>query len=159
MLAIHPSKDPRGTCVAHILPCQVSHNGPVNTSQRYWSPTVSPDGNALSYFRGRKLNGTSLEVPLGYRGMVMSSTNQTIQEAQSPSDVVNVLGQEDAIGAVGIMEERVVFQEIIVWGHEAARDDSTDAYLKGINEWIPFAEQIHSYASTGHEDGNRASKA
>lgn len=42
---------------------------------------------------------------------------------------------------VKIMEEQSIFDEIIVWGHEAVMDES-DPYVRGLEEWIGFAEQV-----------------
>lgn len=43
---------------------------------------------------------------------------------------------------VKIMEERSEFDEIMVWGHEAVMDES-DPYVRGLEEWIGFAEQVY----------------
>ena len=43
---------------------------------------------------------------------------------------------------VKILEEQSEFDEIMLWGHEALPDDIADPYVKGMEEWIAFAEQV-----------------
>ena len=52
--------------------------------------------------------------------------------------------EEDAeeVPEVKVMEEQSQFDEIMVWGHEALPDDSADPYVKGLEQWIAFAEQV-----------------
>jgi len=70
MLAIKKSENKTPSCAVNILPCRIQHNGPVNASTRHWTPEVSDDGKSnTAYFRGRKLNGTVVELPDGYEGM------------------------------------------------------------------------------------------
>ena len=71
MLAIKkPEKST--SCVANVLPCRIQHNGPVNATTRHWTPESSSDGQTnTAYFRGRKLNGKTVNLPEGYRGMFL----------------------------------------------------------------------------------------
>lgn len=43
---------------------------------------------------------------------------------------------------VKVMEEQSQFNEIMIWGHESLPEDTADPYMKGIEEWISFAEQV-----------------
>jgi ribonuclease H2 subunit C len=45
---------------------------------------------------------------------------------------------------VNIMEAKATFNEVVIWGHEMVPDDE-DVYVKGMEEWIGFAEAMHSY--------------
>lgn len=60
---------------------------------------------------------------------------------QSPQDaeaeVVEVTPEEP----VKVLETQGTFDEMVVWGHEflPAADDS---YVKGVEEWIQFAETV-----------------
>lgn len=74
MLAIKKSENNTPSCAVNILPCRIQHNGPVNASTRHWTPEASDDGKSnTAYFRGRKLNGTVVELPDGYKGMRFTS--------------------------------------------------------------------------------------
>ncbi len=42
---------------------------------------------------------------------------------------------------VGTLEEVAEFEEMIVWDHEAIRSGE-DAFVKGMEEWIHFAEVV-----------------
>jgi len=82
----------------------------------------------------------------------MSSTGKTIQdESAARSEMIVETDQEDLIEPASIIDEKAQFEELIVWGHEMVPDDSIDSYTRSINEWIPFAQQVHSYSSTGDQ--------
>jgi hypothetical protein len=51
---------------------------------------------------------------------------------------------EDAeeVPEVKVMEEQSEFGDMIVWGHEALPDDMADPYVRGVEEWVAFAEQV-----------------
>lgn len=96
------------------------------------------DCKTIAYCRGRKLHGKKLKIPKGYRGIVISSTDRILpKETQAEDD-------EDAeeVPEVKIMEEQSEFEDIMVWGHEALPDDTTDPYMRGVQEWIAFADQV-----------------
>ncbi len=52
---------------------------------------------------------------------------------------------------VGKLEEVAVFQEVVVWGHEATAEGD-DVFVKGVAEWIQFAEVV---SCLGLKDGLR----
>ena len=43
-----------------------------------------------------------------------------------------------------IMEEVAQFDEMQIWGHETMPAED-DIYVRGMEEWIGFAEAMHSY--------------
>lgn len=56
----------------------------------------------------------------------------------------DALGGEDELAEdapVKILEEQAAFKEVILWGHESTPDEN-DPYVKGIQEWIAFAETV-----------------
>lgn len=94
----------------------------------------------MAYFRGRKLDAKQLKVPKGYRGVVISSTDRILpKSAQDPAEDE---GESEEVPEVMVMEEQSEFEDIMVWGHEALPDDTADPYVKGLEEWIAFAEQV-----------------
>ncbi|CZT45336.1 uncharacterized protein RSE6_05639 [Rhynchosporium secalis] len=151
MLALEKSKTRRGKCTPNVLPCRINHNGAVNTSKRYWNPTLAPDGKSTSYFRGRKLHGKILKVPSTYRGVVVEKTERILPKVETVPVPGNTTAQEeddeggDDDVEVKIMEEQAGFEEIVVWGHEALPDGMVDPYVRGVEDWIEFAESIHSF--------------
>lgn len=42
---------------------------------------------------------------------------------------------------VRVLEEVASFEEVVVWGHERVVDRD-DGFVRGIEEWIPFAEAV-----------------
>ncbi|EKD18326.1 uncharacterized protein L3040_004719 [Drepanopeziza brunnea f. sp. 'multigermtubi'] len=147
MLALEKSESHRGKCCPNVLPCRINHNGAVNTAKRYWNPTSQPDGKRVAYFRGRKLHGKTLTLPENYRGVVVSTTERVLPQetpgGEEQGDEPE--GEREEEPEVKILEEQSGFQEMVVWGHEVLPDGTADPYVRGVEEWIGFAEQIHSY--------------
>lgn len=148
MLAIQPSSSSSTKSLTpNLLPCQIKHSGPIRTSKRHWNPTTttSPSQNTkhsrTTYLRGRKLLGKSIPLPENYTGKVLQKTDRILPAKPK------VAGEEedDEDGEqpveVKVMEEKGTFQEIVVWGHEAVPEEG-DVYVKGMEEWIAFAEAV-----------------
>ncbi|KAI4122242.1 MAG: hypothetical protein LQ347_006573, partial [Umbilicaria vellea] len=80
-------------------------------------------------------------------GVILRATDQTLPQKHS-TDGRTVDGKTAALEAedgdedmepVKVLEEAASFEEIVVWGHEAV-PTSDDPYVKGVEEWIAFAE-------------------
>jgi ribonuclease H2 subunit C len=104
-----------------------------------------PDGSKTAYLRGRKLHGQTLKLPEGYRGVVAEKT-----ETQPPrQEWAHTDDQErENEPEVGTLETKAEFSEVVVWGHETGTDAAADPYVRGIEEWIGLAEQLHSYEAS-----------
>ncbi|KAF1985036.1 hypothetical protein K402DRAFT_422334 [Aulographum hederae CBS 113979] len=152
MLAIKES-DSAGKCTPNLLPCRISHSGPVNTEKRYWNPEAGKDNSQTSYFRGRKLRGKTLKIPEGYQGSVLDVTESVLLEHPSTSNVDEEEQEEgdeqedEKPVDVKVAEEVSKFDEIVVWNHEFLPDMMEDPFAKGMQEWIGFAQAMHSYGS------------
>jgi hypothetical protein len=96
----------------------------------------------VSYFRGRKLHGRTVKIPKGYKGVIISSTHQKLPKEPQASEEEEELDDNEQPEDVGILEEQAEFDEVVVWGHEALPDENTDPYVRGVEEWIAFAEQV-----------------
>ncbi len=173
MLALEKSKSHRGRCTPNVLPCRINHNGAVNTSKRYWNPTVQPgtsslvllsllsgsqvpkrltqvpDRKTIAYFRGRKLHGKVLKVPAKYRGVVVERTERVLPKVEAPGQTQQGEQgegeddlEEEEEPEVKVMEEQAGFEEIVVWGHEVLPDGMADPYVRGMEDWIQFAENV-----------------
>lgn len=146
MLAIQNASSDK-TVVPNVLPCAIRHNGPVSAAERYWKPSVAEDGTSTSFFRGRKLRGRKVALPKGYEGKVLEKTDRKV--VGKPD--VPIPGAEDGLDeAVApkevdtfAVDQKSRFDEIMVWDHEA-QPDNEDVYVKGIEEWIGFAEAVGS---------------
>jgi ribonuclease H2 subunit C len=80
-----------------------------------------------------------LKIPVGYKGVVLSATNDVLPNKELAK--AETEEDEEEKPEVKIMEEQSAFDEIMVWGHEAVMDES-DPYVRGLEEWIGFAEQV-----------------
>ena len=149
MLAIHSANTDKQV-TPNVLPCAIRHNGPVSAAERYWKPSTQQDGTTTSFFRGRKLRGKKIALPEGYEGAVLQKTDKKV----IAKPTLPMPGDEDgADNATApnevetlIMDQHARFGGIMVWDHEAV-PAGTDVYVKGIEEWIGFAEAVCEYFS------------
>ncbi|PBP28080.1 RNA exonuclease 4 [Diplocarpon rosae] len=147
MLALQKSPRHRGKCTPSVLPCRINHNVAVNTAKRYWNPVVS-DGTKTAYFRGRKLHGKTLSLPPSHRGVVAATTDRILPvpdptgASDRPSEAEE---EEEPEPEVKIIEEQASFDEIVVWGHEVLPHGMADPYVRGMEDWIAFAEQVCAF--------------
>ncbi|THV71669.1 ribonuclease H1 small subunit [Aureobasidium pullulans] len=151
MLAIKKSEKST-SCVANVLPCRIQHNGPVNATTRHWTPESSSDGQTnTAYFRGRKLNGKTVNLPEGYRGAILQKTNTILPPTITPSTSTSLEDEEDASSSLSstpetkILQEVATFDKIVVWGHEVQPDGQEDVYVRGVSEWIGLATAMNSF--------------
>lgn len=144
MLAIHSTNADKQV-TPNVLPCTIKHNGPVSAAERYWNPSTQQDGTTTAFFRGRKLRGKKIALPEGYEGAVLQKTEKKV----IAKPILPTSGDEDGADSATapkevetlIMDQHARFGEIMVWDHEAVPED-TDVYVKGIEEWIGFAEVV-----------------
>ncbi|KAI0396735.1 ribonuclease H2, subunit C [Xylariaceae sp. FL0594] len=130
----------------NLLPCRIHHDGAVSPCETFWHPTKTTDNTQTAYFRGRKLQGKAVKLPEGYYGTVVEKTEPTPgASAQPPAaeDLEEIENPEDVV-QVAVMKGRATFDELMVWGHESTTDATADPYVRGMEEWIAFAEEIHS---------------
>lgn len=69
MYAFHSTKVSPTRYTPHVLPCRIHHDGPIESTERFWAPRPDEDGTQSAHFRGRKLRGRRVPLPDGYRGM------------------------------------------------------------------------------------------
>jgi ribonuclease H2 subunit C len=85
-------------------------------------------------------------------GVIAKSTDrylpQPTKSQDSPTytavdeDVEIADEEEEPPEPVNVLEETATFEDIIVWGHDILPTNE-DPFVKGIEEWISFAEAIH----------------
>ncbi|KAF4995452.1 hypothetical protein FGRMN_5133 [Fusarium graminum] len=121
------------------------------TKQRYYNVATNPFAKARrEQFQGRgkysampKLQGKVVKLPEQCRGVVVERVPEENPEA-TVEEPIEVDNEEEKIGSMQIKAE---FDEIVVWGHETVADASADPYVRGIEEWLQVADQIHSYST------------
>ena len=115
-------------------------------------------GKRHAYFRGRHLHGTTLPLPQNYTGAILHVTDkqlpQTRTQPQQPADEddEDAEVEESMPVEVKIAEQVGEFDEVIIWGHGGEVDGSGDAFVRGMNEWVGFAESMH--VDEEEEDGD-----
>ncbi|EME40791.1 hypothetical protein DOTSEDRAFT_27397 [Dothistroma septosporum NZE10] len=147
MLAITSSTNAKNL-TPNILPCRIHHSGPIPTPSRYWNPSkIAKDGNTTqtSYFRGRKLLGKGVRLPAKYTGMVLQKMEKVLPQPPRLAEEDDEDEDEEQPVEVKTMEAIGNFDEVAVWGHEMLPQEREDVYVKGLQEWIGFAEAMHSY--------------
>ncbi len=97
------------------------------------------DGTSTAYFRGRKLQGTTVKLPEGYRGVV--AVTSAAEEPSGRPDEVEVVDLEAEVPQ-GTLHTQAAFDEMVVWGHETAVDAAADPYLRGAEEWLGLADKV-----------------
>ncbi|KAI9694149.1 MAG: hypothetical protein M1822_003420 [Bathelium mastoideum] len=135
MLAIKTAPDGASKCTPNLLPCRINHNGQINAKKRYWNPETDSDGKPKVYFRGRA---------------ILTKTNKLMptQQAHMPAldlDELEPDEEEDAPEDVKIADVSRTFDNFIVWEHDSLPDPAGDPHIKGIEEWIQFAEKMHGH--------------
>lgn len=140
MLAIS-KKEKADTCTVNIIPCRIDHNGPTKVIKRHWITTTEADGTRTAHFRGRRLRGRVIQLPSSHHGLVLKATERTIIE---PSLPLNDDDEEEPEipEPIKIVEEVSRVEEMITWGHDQL-PASDDSFVRGVEEWIAFAEAIH----------------
>ncbi|KAK3358584.1 ribonuclease H2 non-catalytic subunit-domain-containing protein [Lasiosphaeria ovina] len=140
---------PTQKATPHLLPCRVHHTGSVEPVQSFWKPTQGEDGTSTAYFRGRKLVGKKVALPEGYRGLVAVARDGLQKEATEP-DVDDMERDDGLAAAAGKTKTSSLFvqsefDDMVVWSHEATVDGAADPYVRGVEEWLTLADQIHSF--------------
>ncbi|KAL5334523.1 ribonuclease H2 non-catalytic subunit-domain-containing protein [Aspergillus crustosus] len=140
-------QEPFSNCTPNILPCRIYHDGPLKSLNRYWTPIADEKDKDLqtAYLRGRKLRGRRVQIPERYEGVVAAHTNR---EIPSTTDGSGASEEGEQGEPVKVLEKQATFNDYVVWGHEAipAADDS---FVKGVEEWVKFAEAMHTESDEG----------
>ncbi|KAI1765366.1 ribonuclease H1 small subunit [Hypoxylon sp. FL1150] len=148
IFAVDSQESTQKNASVHLLPCRINHDGNVEPVDAYWNPSESQDKTKRAYLRGRKLHGKVVKLPEGYYGSVVEmSEPKKPENTQEMAEELEVQNEQDEQPEVGVMQGKATFDEIMIWGHESLTDSNEDPYLRGVEEWISFAEQIHSYPS------------
>ncbi|XP_057417802.1 uncharacterized protein C12B10.15c [Lotus japonicus] len=114
----------------HQLPCCVKHDGSAPVSH-YFKPKptgVGDEGLPLqeAHFRGRLLQGTTLQLPHGYSGFVLGKKTSPHAEEESSHS----------------WETYAKFDNITYWNHDylpSQNDDFSRAF-----HWLTVANALHN---------------
>ncbi|KAJ5972493.1 Ribonuclease H2 subunit C [Penicillium vulpinum] len=144
-------------CVPNIIPCRIHHDGPIDSLNRYWTVKHEKDDTQTAHFRGRKLRGRRVALPDGYQGVVATPTDRVLPAAQRTDGDSAEDAEAEPEEPVKILETQGIFEEFVVWGHEAL-PAADDTFVKGVEEWLQFADAMHT-APISATNGNKESTA
>lgn len=89
--------------------------------------------------RGRRLQGKEVNLPTGYVGIITQDGGVSRMDRR---DVMyNNEEAEEEQEEIHILNEVGSFEKIVLWDHEKIIEDE-DAFVKGVSEWIGFAEMV-----------------
>lgn len=95
----------------------------------------------MAYFRGRKLKGKDLKIGRDYRGLLVKDDGRTKDLNKQPRTGSVKDDEDEEVEEVKDLHEVGSFDNIILWGHEELVEVD-DAFVKGLGEWIGFAEIV-----------------
>ena len=77
-------------------------------------------------------------------GVVLQKSENILKSSVIAEEKERLQDEEDEteIAPVRILEEKAAFDDIVVWTHEATHDDDNDTFVRGVGDWIAFAEQV-----------------
>lgn len=81
-----------------------------------------------------------MKVPDGYKGVVVVDTQKVLSPQQINGGDVGLEEEEEK--EVRVLEEYAEFEEFVVWAHECEVEGMGDEYVRGMEEWIGFAETV-----------------
>ena len=142
---IGPQRQPKVSLYLHVLLPSLS-----SAWRLVHSFTI--DGKPEAYFRGRKLKGQEVKVPQGYRGVIVKEVGKEKTAFQKSEDEgyekAGEGGREEEQEDTTVLNEIGSFDNLFLWNHEGMIIED-DALVKGLSEWIGFAEAV-SHAFPTH---------
>lgn len=90
------------------------------------------------------MKGKEIRVPAGYKGIVVKEAKEG-KDTEKDSDKQNIRDGEDfeeeEEEQANMLQDLGSFDEVVLWGHESIVE-SEDPFVKGMEEWISFAEAV-----------------
>ena len=72
----------------------------------------------------------------------LESSSQENAPCNAIDEAMDADGDKDE--PVKVLEQVGTFEEVVVWGHEVMPEED-ETFVKGVGEWIAWAEGIHSF--------------
>jgi ribonuclease H2 subunit C len=103
-----------------------------------------------------------LPLPENYTGAILHVTDKQLPPQRKQQQHVD--GEEDEEAEeesmpvdVAIAEQVGEFEEVVIWGHGGEVDASQDMFIRGVTEWVGFAESMHCDGSDCDKGGEEKS--
>nr|CAG4645249.1 EOG090X0IC1 [Leptodora kindtii] len=116
------------TNLVQSIPCRINHDGPAGVSS-YFTPYVtekSTDETVESSFRGYPLQGSKVELPHGFQGLIAT-------ELDNPLSV----DSERNLSVTGKFDHLTCWN----WDHTPGKDDG----LQHAVNWLPISSVVKFY--------------
>jgi ribonuclease H2 subunit C len=65
------------------------------------------------------------------------------RETAEPLDDEDEEMEHELPKEIKIAEQIGEFDEVVVWGHGGTVDEGSDMFVRGVREWVGFAESMH----------------
>ncbi|KAJ7969286.1 Ribonuclease H2 subunit C like [Quillaja saponaria] len=119
----------------HQLPSSIKFDGPSSVSQ-YFKPKpagIETEGLMVeeAYFRGRKLQGTTVSLPEGYCGFVLGKKS-------NGKRISSDMSEENS----NCWKVNATFENIMYWNHDSLPSQN-DAFLRSLH-WLTVAKALHN---------------
>ncbi|GAB2280875.1 hypothetical protein Dimus_015498 [Dionaea muscipula] len=128
----------------HHLPCCVKFTGATSVSHYFKPKTTDAEVDGLvveeAFFRGRKLQGTTIDLPEGYSGFVMGKISfgqDKVRKAPSKGKSSAMLD-----GNMNSWEMLTKYRKITVWNHESFLSQD-DAFLRSFH-WFAVSKAVRT---------------
>ena len=92
-----------------------------------------------------------MDVPKGYRGVIVQEAGKEKIAVQDMNigDLDGEEGEEEQ-EEVTVLNEVGLFDKVVIWNHESVVDGD-DAFVKGLGEWIGFAQAVSRVFPAGSQ--------
>ncbi|CAB4022296.1 Ribonuclease H2 subunit C [Paramuricea clavata] len=120
----------------HFLPCKIQHNGEAKVDE-YFQCSIKgePDGKQQVSFRGRILQGETMNVPEGYYGYVLTEDRKPVTDEEDRSFKVSNK-----------------FSKFTYWNLEDT--PSLNDKIKKAMQWVNISSAIHGRVEVDTDSEN-----
>lgn len=84
-----------------------------------------------------------MPLPAGYYGAIAEKgdTKREMPREEEMDQDADLQELPDAL-EIAPLQSKAQFDDFVVWGHESLADANADPYVRGIEEWVAFSEQV-----------------
>lgn len=80
-----------------------------------------------------------MKLPKDYEGVIVE--NAGIEQPSLDRDRMTDDPEDEEVEEIKVLKETGKFETVVLWGHGAVVEDD-DAFVKGLNEWVGFADAV-----------------
>lgn len=80
-----------------------------------------------------------MKLPKGYEAVVVKDAG--IEQPSLDRNRMAEDPEDEEVEEIKVLQEMGRFDKVVLWGHGALVEDD-DAFVKGLNEWVGFADAV-----------------